>query len=278
IVAERQRDDRSRPVSVHRDPGTHGAKQSERLEVDADQLDPREPAGLDVVVDRLLVRGREYDTACNAAVVVRGLADDVEVEDGLVDRNRQCLVGTEANGVPELALIVDSLDVESTDADTVRPDPEPDVAAGQLVIREEPVQRVAEGLDVADLSRDDDPGGEWCTGKLHEPRSVVVDHPRRRDLRGADLQSDQFLLLRLLRLLLRRLGRARALLLLRTLEQVRELDLLVQVDHRLGPTRKPQAARRSRLVRERGRNRSRRALGPAGALEQPDQLVGPRGP
>jgi hypothetical protein len=38
-----------------------GAQQRERLDVDAGKLQARRPARLDVVVDRLLIGGREQD-------------------------------------------------------------------------------------------------------------------------------------------------------------------------------------------------------------------------
>ena len=47
-----------RPVAVAR---RDGAQQRERLEVDADELDARRAARLDVVVDRLAVGGGEQD-------------------------------------------------------------------------------------------------------------------------------------------------------------------------------------------------------------------------
>ena len=104
---------------------------------------PRRAARLDVVVDRLLVGGREQDAPGDGAGLVHRLADDVVVEHGLVERDRQRLVRPEADGVAELALVVDAVDVDRAHADAVGADAEPDAPARQLVLGEEAVERGA---------------------------------------------------------------------------------------------------------------------------------------
>ena len=99
------------------------------------QLDPRLAERLDVAVDRLAVGGDEQDPPGDVARLVDVLADDVVVDHGLVDRDRDGFVGAEEHRVLELALVVDAGDLEGADADAVRREPEPDAAARQLVAR-----------------------------------------------------------------------------------------------------------------------------------------------
>ena len=69
------------------------AQQRERLEVDPGQPHAGLLAGGDVAVDQLAVGDDEQDPAHELAVVVGPLAEDVVVEHGLLDRNRQRLLG-----------------------------------------------------------------------------------------------------------------------------------------------------------------------------------------
>ena len=131
-------------------------------------------AGLDVAVDRLAVGGGEQDPAGDAAGLVEGLVDDVVVEHGLVDRNRDGLVGPEADRVRELPLVLDPVDVEGADADAVRREPEPDAAARQLVLLEEAVERPCERGHVAHLAADDDAAVERPARELEEVGGAVV--------------------------------------------------------------------------------------------------------
>ena len=147
--------------------GRDGAQQRERLEIDPDQLQLRDPARLDVVVDRLAVRSRENDAARQRPGVVDRLADHVVVEHRLIDRDRERLVGAEPHRVAELAIVFDSLDVQCSDADAVRADAEANATARQLVLGEEPVERLAERRHVTNLAGDDDAGRQRCPRELH---------------------------------------------------------------------------------------------------------------
>jgi hypothetical protein len=98
------------------------------------------------------------------------------------------------------------------------------------VLAEERVERAAEAGDVAHLAADDDPVLERLACDLDDARSAVVLDVGGGELRRADLDADELLVLR------PRLGaaarRACARSRLRQLRlQVRKLDLLLQVDH-----------------------------------------------
>ncbi len=149
------------------------------------------------MIDRLAIRRGQHDAPGDAAIVVRLLADDVVVEHGLVHRNRQRFVSAEPYGVPELSGIVDPLDVERAHTDAVRADADADALARELVLGEERVERIAECRDIADLAANDDSGRKRLTGQLHELRRAVVDDTCRCQLRRADLEPDDLLLLSL---------------------------------------------------------------------------------
>ena len=93
-------------------------------------------------------------------------------------------MSAEGDSVRELALVVDSVDVEDADADPVRPDAEAHVLARQVVLREELVERTAERGDVAHLAGDDDAGLERLTRHLDESSTM----PSLCDLGGGDLR------------------------------------------------------------------------------------------
>ena len=112
-------------------------KERERFEIDSDEFDARLLARLDVAVEEVAVSDDEQDPSCDAPVVVLRLAEDVPVDHGLLDRDRQSLVSAEANSVFELLYVVDAADVEDPNADAVVGDAEPYALAGQLVSLEE---------------------------------------------------------------------------------------------------------------------------------------------
>ena len=118
------------------------------------------------MVDRLAVRGGKDHAMRDVAAVERLRADDVVVHDGLVHRDRQRFVSAERDGVGELLLVVDPVDVQDADADAVRADAEPDALARQLVLLEELVERAGERRDVPDLAADDDAGLERLAREL----------------------------------------------------------------------------------------------------------------
>ena len=116
-----------------------------------------EPAGLDVGRDEIAVGDDEEDALRRRAAVGRSgpSREDLEVEHCLVDRDRQRLLGAEANGVGELLRIVDAGDLDRADADAVVGEADADVALRQLVLPEELLERLAERLDLAHLAAGD---------------------------------------------------------------------------------------------------------------------------
>ena len=185
------------------------AQQRERLVVDADDLQPGAPTRLEVAVDDVPVCDDEQDAPPLGAVLRRALLEDDVVEYRLIERDREDLLRPEANRVLEHLRVGDALDLECPDADAIVRDSEPHGVLRQLVKVEEPLQRVAQGLGVADLAGDDETGLERLACDVHELGRAVVGDVRGRDLRRADLEPDE-LLRALLLALLRGLRRLRA--------------------------------------------------------------------
>jgi len=80
----------------------------------------------------------------------------VVVEDRVLDRNRQRLLSAEANGVVELARVVDACDLERAHTDAAVRDAEANVAARKVMLVEELAQGLGELLRLAQLAAHDD--------------------------------------------------------------------------------------------------------------------------
>ena len=173
-MAEGQRDDRGALVIGLVDRGRDRAEQRERLHVDRLELDVRCVERRGKVVDGLAVRGRQDHAVRNTASVEIRRTDDVVVHYRLVHRDRERLVCTERDGVGELLVVVDPVDVEDADTDPVRSDSEANALPGQVVLLEELVERTAERRDVADLAADHDAGLERLACKLDELRPPLL--------------------------------------------------------------------------------------------------------
>src|ERR1700693_5464776 len=113
-------------------------------------------------------------------VLVHALAEHVEVEDRLFDRNRERLLGAIPDCVFELAGILRSGDLEDADADAVVRDAEADALPWKLVLAEKQAQRLREQLRLAQLAADDQARFEVLARDLDElGRAVVLDAGRR---------------------------------------------------------------------------------------------------
>src|SRR5439155_10644724 len=120
-------------------------------------------------------------------------AEHLVVEHCFVDRNRQCLLCTEANRVRELLGIFDARDLEGADTDPVVGDAETDSTLRQPMRGKELLERLGECVGITQLPADDNAGLERSTRNLLQLRRPVVRHPRRGKLRGADLETDDTL-------------------------------------------------------------------------------------
>ena len=141
-------------------------------------------------------------------------------------------MGAEPDCVRELPLVLDPVDVEAADADAVRRQAQSDTAPRQLVPGEEAVERPRERGDVAHLATDYDAGAERAARDLDEIRGTVVDDSSGRQLRRANLEADECALGRLALLAAAGQPHGRNLA-LAARHQIGELDLFLQVDHRL---------------------------------------------
>ena len=173
--------------------GRQGAEESERLQVDAEQANAGEPASLHVVGDQVAVRDDEEDALRRRAVGGGPFAEDLEVEHGLVDRDRERLLGAEAHGVGQLLRILDPRDLDGADADAVVREADPDVALGELVLPEELLERLGERLDLPHLAAGDHAGRQRRAGELHDLHRAVDGDARGVQPRGAELQTDDLL-------------------------------------------------------------------------------------
>ena len=169
------------------------AQQRERLEVDPDDLQARPATRLQVAIDDLAVGDDEEDALPLGPVLAHLLVEDDVVEHGLVERDREDLLGAEADRVLELLRVRDAVDLEDAHADAVVGDAEPDAPLRKLVQLEEALERVAERIRVADLARDDEAGLERLAEDLDQLGSAVVHDLRGGELRGTDLETDELL-------------------------------------------------------------------------------------
>src|SRR5581483_278322 len=165
-------------------------KERERLEVDANEADAGLTARADVAVDEVAIGDHEEDALDRPALGVDRRLEHAVVEDGLVEWDRQRLLRTELDGVPQLLVVVDADDVEDAHADAVRRDAETNVLPRELVPREERLQCVGERVGLAQLSRDDDALRERLACDLQKLGGAVVRNARGCELRRADLEPD----------------------------------------------------------------------------------------
>ena len=88
-----------------------------------------------------------------------GVADDLPVEYGLVERHRDVVLGLEADRRLELVAVLDRRQAQRANGDALVGDAQPDVA-GELVLGEELLERSAQRLGVDDLALAEDPWRE----------------------------------------------------------------------------------------------------------------------
>ena len=153
---------------LRRERWSQRAQKREGLEVDAHKAKARQPAGLDVVGDQIAVGDDEKDALGGRAVGGGSISEDLEVEHGLVDRNRQRFLSPEADRVGELLRVFDAGDLDRANADAVIRDSDADVSLGQLVLAEELFERLAERLGVAHFAAGDQAGWKRRAGQLDD--------------------------------------------------------------------------------------------------------------
>src|SRR3954469_6639575 len=136
------------------------------------------------------MRDDEQDAPQELAALSLPLAEHGVVEQRLVERDRERLLGAEANGVEELALVIDCRELDAPHADAAARDTESHTAARQVVVVEELAQRIRESLGVAELAAADDAARERHARDPLELGGAVVRDAGGRDLRATDLQPD----------------------------------------------------------------------------------------
>ena len=159
-------------------PVAEGAQERERLEIDADELDAGLLASGHITVDEVPVGDDEQHAMGPCTLFVDGLPEDLVIEDGLFERDRQRLLGAKANGVLELLRVGDATDLERPDADAIACDAESHALLRKLVVLEEPLQCLGERFGLAKLAADDDSGIERLLCDLDELGGAVVHDSR----------------------------------------------------------------------------------------------------
>src|SRR3954447_26743370 len=212
-------DDERRPVMADRDDDDGGVlarrdrcraertEQREGLEIDADQLHAGHAAGAHVALDEVAIGYDQQHAVRLLALFVRLLADDLVVEHRLLERDRQHLLGAEADRVLEMGRVGEAADLEAADADAVGAHTEANALHRKLVLAEELLEVRAERVGVTELAADDDAAVERLTCELYDVDLAVLADVRGGDMGGADLQPDDLALLA--RGALGGLGRAR---------------------------------------------------------------------
>ena len=100
-------------------------------------------------------------------------------------------MGFEPDRIVELRFVLDTDKVEDPHTDAVTPDSEPYVAAGQVLLLEEGLQRAGQSIPVANFAADDDAVLERTTGDLQELSPLRgLGHDGGRELGRADLEAD----------------------------------------------------------------------------------------
>ena len=123
-MADRDDDDRcARGPSLGRLRLGDRSQERERFEIDPDELDAGLLAGLDIAIEQVAIGDDEQDAPRDASLLVLPFIEDLPVDHSLLDRDRQRLVGAEANCILELLDIVDAAEVERPNADAVVRDP-----------------------------------------------------------------------------------------------------------------------------------------------------------
>ena len=117
------------------------------------------------------------------------MADDLPVEDGLVERHRDVVLGLEADCRLELVTVVDGGEAHRADRHPLVCDTHADVAR-KLLAGEELLDRLAERLRVGDLALAEDSGSEGHDAPAGHLGGAVDVHFGRGDAAGLDVEAD----------------------------------------------------------------------------------------
>ena len=116
------------------------------------------------------------------------LGDDLVVEDGLVERHRQLVLGLEADRGVELVGIFDQRQVHHPHRDALVGDAEANLL-GQLVLAEQRAQRRGHGLGVDDLAVVDGPRRQVADRPARDARRAVAAQFHGGDTPGFNVQA-----------------------------------------------------------------------------------------
>ena len=139
--------------------------------------------------DHVAAGGDDDDLDLTIAVLAGPVPDHLPVEHGLLERHRDVVLGLKADRVGELAGILDRRQREGADGDSLVGDAEPH-GARELVLGEELLERVAEGLGVGDLALVEDPRLEGLDAVAHDLDGAVDSHLGRGNASGLDIEAD----------------------------------------------------------------------------------------
>ena len=157
--------------------------------VDPDRPDAGDRERLENLPDHVPARRDGDDVDLALAVLVRRVADDLPVEDRLVERHRDVVLSLEADGGLELVAVVDCGKAHRADRHPLVCDADADVAR-ELLAGEELLDRLAERLRVGDLALAEDSGSERHDAAAHDLGRAVDAHFGRGDAAGLDVEAD----------------------------------------------------------------------------------------
>jgi hypothetical protein len=182
-------DDGLGAVESHRVARAGDAEDRERRQVDGRHLEARALRGPDRVEDRVLLRGHEQ-APHHAAVVGGDLLERHEVQDCLLDRHGHEVGDLELQASLQL-VGREPGEIDQADDDLLVGDAEHDVLLGELRLRPQGLDRVADGVGIDDLAVAYDARGQrHLSEALQNGGPLGKGHLCRPDARGADVQAD----------------------------------------------------------------------------------------
>ncbi len=166
-----------------------GANHPECREVDPDRTQPRGVECLHQPAEHVAAGGHRHHVDVSLSALPVRVPDHLPVQHSVLEGHRDVILGLEPDRGLELGLVVDSRQSQAPDGDPLAGDPHPD-RLRELALREQLLERLAEGIRVGDLPLPEDPGAERDDAELADRRVAVGRGLRGRDAAGLDVEAD----------------------------------------------------------------------------------------
>ena len=154
----------------------HGARERERLQVDGLDAEARLLGDLDEAGDHVALRGDEEDLLLARAFLAGDGGEDLVVQDGVVERDRDGFLRLELDRRLEL-LLVDERELHGTHDDLLIGHAQAEPAAGEPGLLPEALELSGQALDVDDLALEHKTLGQRAHGRSRQrlPRFAAAD-------------------------------------------------------------------------------------------------------